>query len=163
MKKILVIDREFNTVNALTMFCAALGIETVVVHNWPSRAKSLNPKELLMVFANVEMRSVHIDKLFESFQQGEKESVPIVFLYSRTYDPRFVEAKAFPYFGHIKKPLPLNEVFTYLSKVINITEIADKNTDYYARLQEFKKMDKEITEWLRTLKIILNKQAPDAH
>ena len=163
MKKVLVIDREFNTVNSLTMFCARFGLETVVVHNWPSRIKSLNPKELVMIFVNVEMQSVHVDKLFQSFKQGEKESVPIVFLYSRTYDPRFVQAKEYPWFGHIKKPLPLNEVFSYLSKVENITDITEKKSDSYMRLREYETIYKEMSDWVGTLRMILNKQAPDAN
>ena len=157
MKKVLVIDREFNTVNSLTTLCAALGIETVVVHNWPSRVKTLNPKDVIMIFVNVEMRSVHIDKLFESFEQGKEDSVPVIFLYSRTFDPRFVEAKKFPYFGHIKKPLPLDKVFSYLNEAISLADIPDKNSDFYTRLKEYKNIYKEMSEWVGTLKIILNK------
>ncbi len=163
MKKILVIDREINSVNSITMFCTALGIETVVVHNWPSQVKTLNPKELLVIFVNVDMLSVHIDKLFESFEQGKRESIPIVFLYSRTYDPRFVKAKEFPYFAEIKKPIPLNEVFLILNKIIDITALPGRNSSSYIRLQEYKKFYTDISEWVETLGIIINKQASDAN
>ncbi len=161
MKKILVIEREFNTVNSITSFCEALGIETVVVHNWPSKVKSLKPNDLLLIFINVEMRSVHIDKLFETFEQGGEESVPIVYLYSRTYDPRFVKAKEYPYFADIKKPIPLNEVFSILSSRIDLESFLPKDVDAHTRLTEYKKFYKDMTEWVTTLGIILSKQASD--
>jgi len=153
MAKVLLIDKDIHTINPLTIFLATLDLETVLVHNWPSQVKSLELEKPELVFVNVELPTVHIDKVFESFNK----SSPIIYFYSRTFDPMYIKAKEFPYSGDLKKPVRMDEVYTLLEKFIQINNLPGRISDYYSQLSGHKVFQSEFSDWVRKLKTVLLK------
>lgn len=153
MAKVLIIDKDIHTINPLTIFLSTLDLETVVVHNWPSQVKSLELEKPELVFVNVELPTVHIDKVFESF----KNSIPVIYFYSRTFDPMYLKAKEFPYSGDLKKPIRLDEVYELLEKFMRLNTLPGRVSDYHSRLLEYKVFRKEFSDWVGKLKTVLLK------
>lgn len=101
MAKVLLIDKDVHTVNSITTFLAVFDIETIVVRNWPSHVKNLDPQSLAAIFVDVELRSVHLDKLREFIDAGAQQSPPIFYLYTRTFAPLYVKTKEYPFAGDL--------------------------------------------------------------
>jgi len=157
MAKVLIIDKDIHTINSLSSFLAVFGIETMVVHNWPSHIKNFNPQSLTAVFVDVELRSVHLDKLHHSFNSESPESPPIFYLFSRTFAPRYVEAKEYPYKGDFKKPLQLADAFEQLKDILNLDKQNITSSDSNTKYVEFKSFRDEFTEWIKTMALVLDK------
>ncbi len=155
MRKILLIEKDIQTVTAISLLLAALGQETLVVHNWPSRIKVLEAEKPLAVIVDVEMHSVHIDKLADSFPQNTEHSVPLYYLYSRTFAPKFVKAQEYPHSGALKKPIQLDELYLSLEQKIKFKDIPEDGSDYRSKLVSYKKVEHEYTEWVEQLNGLL--------
>ncbi len=159
MGKILLIEKDIQTITAISLLLATLGHEILVIHNWPSRVKTLENERPLAVIVDVEMHSVHVDKLADSFPQNTKESIPLFFLYSRTFSPKFVNAQEYPHSGTLKKPIHLDELYSLLEKKIEFKDIPEDESDYPFKLVSYKKIEREYTEWVDQLNSLLGNRS----
>ena len=157
MKKVLVIEKDLNTLNALSMFIASLQMETLNTHSWPPQVKNIEFEEIGIVIVNVELPSVQIDKLFESFKSDKANSVPIIYLYSRTFDPKYVKSKEFPFDGDSKKPLDLSEIYKLMENYIPMESLPVKGSNFHVQLKEYRELFDEHASWQGRLKGVLDK------
>ncbi len=158
MGKILLIENDIQTITAVSTLVTMLGHETLIIHNWPSHVKALETERPLAVIVNVEMATVRIEKIFESFPQGLPQSVPVFYLYNRTFAPNVVKAQKFPHAGGIKKPIQLEILYELLGKEIDFKTNPSFDTSYQAKLHTYKNVEAGFTEWIGQLNVLLKKQ-----
>lgn len=157
MARVIVLDKDVHTINSITAFLEVFGIETLVVHNWPSHIKNLDPQSISAIIVDVELRSIHLDKLREFFNSGSNQSPPFFYLYSRSFAPRYVEAKEHPFAGDFKKPLQLTELYETLGKYLSFQDSNMMTRNSNAKLSEFQDFKTEFTKWVDTFGMVLNK------
>jgi len=155
--KILIIDIDPQTIISLSWFIAILNLEPVVVHNWPSNIKSLKKEELKAVFVDVELASVKLDQISQSFGKAQANGGLLLFyLYSRTFAPRYQKAQQQQsYTKAFKKPVKLEKVYYALQEHIDFDELHSFNSDSNAKLAEFINFSSNFKEWLKKLSQIL--------
>lgn len=151
--KILIIDKDPQTLNSLSWLIAALNLKTVVVHKWPTQIRSLNIEAIAAVFVDVELGSINLEKVVEDF--GADQAGPLFFLYTRTFAPRYQWAKKKVHADSFKKPLRLEDVYTSLLKYLKLNEISNKISETDAKLTEFLNYSAQFEKWLHKFSLVL--------
>jgi len=155
--KILIIDIDVQTINSLTSFLTAINLQPIVVHKWPTHIKSLREEELAAIFVDVDLPSVHLDKLFEQFENGlNNNDFQMFFLYTRTYSPRFQKAGALSHSASFKKPVMLEDIYQAMQKFLPIDGLPAQKSDFHATLFEYKNFSSEFKEWLQMFGSVMN-------
>jgi len=153
--KILIIDKDQETINSLSWFFTSLRLEPVVMHKWPTSIKTLKPKEIAAVFVDVELMSVKLESIYEVFSEQTDQykdiSALLFFLYSRTFAPRFQEAQKHRHTGSFKKPVRLDDVYRQLTAQMEIEKAPCRGHDYLDKLRQFKKFSANYKVWLEQL------------
>jgi DNA-binding NtrC family response regulator len=153
--KILIIDKDQETINSLTWFFTSLRLEPVAMHKWPTSIKTLKLEELAAVFVDVELMSVKLENLYEVFsdkaEQNSAVSALLFFMYSRTFAPRFQEAQKHRHTGSFKKPVRLDDVYSQLTAHMAIEKNPCRGHDYLDKLRQFTKFSADYKVWLKQL------------
>jgi len=160
--KILIIDIDIQRINSLSAFLTAINMEPVVVHKWPTQLKTLREEEVAAIFVDVELPSVHLDKLYEKYSNGiSSNEIRIFFLYMRSFAPRYQQAVKLPHTGSFKKPVMLEDIYQALHKFLPIDGLSSKKTDFHSALFEYKNFSNEFKEWLQMFGTVMNSKGDD--
>lgn len=158
MAKILIIDKDQMTIQSLVYLLRDLQLEAEVVHSWPSHTMQIDVSQIEMIFVNVEMPGINLQQLYTDFPQRKKNSVPKVFLFKRTFDPRYVKAKQYPYLGDLKKPIMLQEVYKLISDNLTLDAKPARQNNYMELLNDMKNFESNAVSWIENLKAIMAKE-----
>ena len=156
--KILIIEKEPQTLNTLSWLLAALNLKNVIVHKWPTQIRSLNREALAAVFVDVELGSVDLEKVEEDF--SAEGTIPLFYMYTRTFAPRYQWAKKRRHADSFKKPLRLENVYASLQKYLKLNDISSKKSETHAKLTEFLNYSDQFENWLQKFGSVL--QNPEA-
>lgn len=154
--KVLIIDKDKQTLNSLSWLMFALNLQPVVVHKWPSQIKSFRKEDLAAVFVDVELGSVNLEKVALDF--ADLQSRPLFLLYTRTFAPRYQQARQSQHAATFKKPLLLDDVYAALRKYIDLPDILHTQSDSHGKLAEFISFSGKFKNWLQKFEQLMNEK-----
>lgn len=157
--KILIIEKDTATINAISRLIAALNYQPVVLYTWSEFSRSFSKSEVAAVFIDVEIPMIKVDKVVEEFNQGnivnEEEAVPIFFIYSKDTSELYINARKLPHIGEIQKPVNIERVYYMLEQNLEIESLPYEELSFHGELKLFEDSLSGYKDWLKKVGSLL--------
>jgi hypothetical protein len=153
MRRILILDKDTVSSQAISRLARAMNLEPLVLLNWDVENYRVQFSETVAVFVNIEMPSLPVAEIEDYFNGPEasfEREIPLVFLFAREYSQLYDRNSEIPHFGELKKPVDLERVFHILDPIVTETEILHENLIAESKLSLFEEYYSEISGWFET-------------
>lgn len=158
-KKILILDKDSNTVNALSRLIVALDYEAILVYNWQVSQKNIKMDQVQAVFIDIEIPMIKVDEVVSVFLMDAKTNynltIPIFFLYTKRNSKYYNKWINLPHTEAIRKPIRLAELYDLLNTYLPLQQDKRLQESELIKLQEFQNFSIEFHSWLNRFGAVL--------
>lgn len=157
--KILIIEKDTATINAISRLVAALNYQPVVLYTWSEFSRSFSKSEVAAVFIDVEIPMIKVDKVVEEFYQvdkvDEEENIPIFFIYSKDASELYINAQKLPHTDEVQKPVNIEQVYYMMEQNLKIESLPYEELSFHGELKLFEDSLSGYKDWLKKVGSLL--------
>lgn len=157
--KILIIEKDTATINAISRLVAALNYQPVILYTWSEFSRSFSKNEVAAVFINVEIPMIKVDKVIDEFYQGDKvdeeENISIFYIYSKDSSELYINAQKLPHTDEVQKPVNIERVYYMLEQNLKLEILPYEELSFHGDLKQFEDFLSGYKDWLKKVGSLL--------